>query len=371
MDLQSSAFDPANPDHSFTLPANLYTSPAVHRQDQSAVFARSWNFVCHRSQVAETGQFTRADVGDEEILVVRDKAGTLRAFYNVCVHRAHTLVQEDAGRVSLITCPYHAWSYRLDGSLAAARNCEQVRAFSLGDFNLKSVRVEDFGGLIFVNLDPDAVPLAERAPDLLENLTRWCPDLPRLKFSQRLRWDVQCNWKTAIENFCECYHCAPAHPAFVEFVDMDTYGILTHGIWSVHISRTGAPDKSPYDYQSGGEGSPEYIAVYLWPNQTLWIMPGAGNIAMLYMQPTGPESCREIMDFYFTQPTPTAAEAESIAYLKDVLQPEDIGLCERVQKGLRSQSYHAGRLIVDSQRSCLSEHAVHHFQRLYHQALGL
>jgi carnitine monooxygenase subunit len=371
MNLQATAFDPENPDRSYTLPADLYTAANGYARDQSAVFGRSWNFVCHCSQVAQPGEFVRVDIADEEILVVRDRAGTLRAFYNVCVHRAHTLVQEDAGRLSLITCPYHSWCYRLDGSLATARNCENVQAFNQSEAHLKSVRLENFGGLIFVNLDQDAIPLADQAPDLLESLGRWCPQLPDLKFAQRLRWEVKCNWKTAIENFCECYHCAPAHPAFVDFVDMQSYGITTHGIWSVHISRTGAPDKSPYDYQSGGGATPEYIGIYLWPNQTIWVMPGAGNIALLYMQPTGPETCREVMDFYFTQPIPSAAEAESIAYLRDVLQPEDIGLCERVQKGLRSRSYNAGRLIVDAQRSCLSEHAVHHFQKLYHKALNL
>ena len=365
------AFNPADAERSYTLPSNLYWSPEVFRHEQEMIFARCWTFACHRSQVAQTGQYVRIEIGDEEILVVRDKSGVLQAFYNVCLHRAHTLVQDSAGHISLITCPYHAWSYRLDGSLATVRNGEQIKEFDKCDFKLKSVKVEDFGGLIFVNLDPDAVPLATQAPDLLQNLQRWCPDLPKLKFSTRATWDIKCNWKTAIENFSECYHCAGAHPAFVDFVDMRTYSVTTHGIWNVHVSRTGATDKSPYDYSVGDGRMPEYVAVYLWPNLTLWIMPGSGNIAPLYMVPTGPETCREVMDYYFMDPTPTAAEAESMAYLRDVLQPEDIGLCERVQKGLRSRSYTAGRLVVDETRTGISEHGVHHFQQLYHRNMAL
>jgi carnitine monooxygenase subunit len=365
------AFNPADAERSYTLPSNLYRSPEVFRHEQEMIFARCWTFACHRSQVAQTGQYVRIEIGDEEILVVRDKNGVLQAFYNVCLHRAHTLVQDSAGHISLITCPYHAWTYRLDGSLATVRNGEQIKDFEKCDFKLKSVKVEDFGGLIFVNLDPDAVPLATQAPDLLQNLQRWCPDLPKLKFSTRATWDIKCNWKTAIENFSECYHCAAAHPAFVDFVDMQTYSVTTHGIWNVHVSRTGAAEKSPYDYSVADGRLPEYVAVYLWPNLTLWIMPGSGNIAPLYMVPTGPETCREVMDYYFMDPTPTAAEAESMAYLRDVLQPEDIGLCEGVQKGLRSRSYTAGRLVVDETRTGISEHGVHHFQQLYHRNMAL
>jgi choline monooxygenase len=364
-------FEPDDAGRSYTLPSYLYTSKSVYDQEQETVFSHSWIFACHRSQVALPGQYIRLDVGREDILLVRDKEGVLRGFYNVCLHRAHTLVQEDSGHIGLITCPYHSWTYRLDGSLAVARNGENVKEFDKCDFKLKEVRVEDFGGLIFVNLDPSAQSLAAQAPDLLEALQRWCPDLPRLQFSKRATWDIQCNWKTAIENFSECYHCSAAHPAFVDFVDMDTYSVTTHGIWNVHVSKTGPMEKSPYDYASSDGRPPEYIAVFLWPNQTFWIMPGSGNIAALCMLPTGPETCREVMDYYFMDPVPSAAEAESIAYLRDVLQPEDIGLCERVQKGLRSRSYSIGRLIVDERRSGISEHGVHHFQQLYHRAMGL
>lgn len=369
MDHAELPFNPTDAGQSYTLPSDLYWAPEAYAREQDRIFAKSWNFACHRSQVAEAGQYIRLDIAGEDIVVVRDKAGALHAFYNVCLHRAHTLVQDDAGTTPFITCPYHAWTYQLDGVLRSARNSENVAGFDKKDFTLKEVRVEDFGGLVFVNLDAQAVPLAEQAPDLLKSLQEWCPDLPKLKFSQRVAWDIKANWKTAIENFSECYHCAPAHPAFVDFVDMDTYSVTPHGVWNVHISRTGAPENSPYDYSNADGRPPEYIAVFLWPNTTIWIMPGSGNISLLYMLPTGPETCREHMDYYFMDPTPTEAEAASMEYLRDVLQPEDIGLCEKVQKGLKSRGYRAGRFVVDQRRSGISEHGVHHFQSLWHKAM--
>ena len=367
----TASFDPRDAGKSYTLPSYLYTSEAVFDREKAEIFSRSWTFACHRSQVAAPGDYFRLDVGGEEILVVRGKDDVLRAFYNVCLHRAHTLVQNDSGSISLITCPYHAWTYRLDGTLAVARNVENVKEFDKCDFKLREARVEDFGGLIFVNLDEAAPNLASQAPDLLRALQDWCPELQNLKFSKRATWDIRCNWKTAIENFSECYHCSTAHPAFVDFVDMSTYSVTTHDIWNVHVSKTGPLEDSPYDYASADGRTPEYIGIFLWPNHTLWIMPGSGNISLLCMQPTGPEECREVMDYYFMDPVPTAAEAESMAYLRDVLQPEDIGLCERVQKGLRSRSYSVGRLIVDELRSGISEHGVHHFQQLYHRGMSL
>lgn len=364
-------FNPTDASRSYTLPSNLYTSQEIYNREQVEIFERSWIFACHRSQVGKPGQYVRLNVGKEEIVVVRDKSEALRAFYNVCLHRAHTLVQDDAGTIPAFTCPYHAWTYRLDGTLAGARNINNVKEFDRCAFKLKEARLEDFGGLIFVNLDDAAPSLASQAPDLLDALKGWCPELPNLQFAQRETWDIQCNWKTAIENFSECYHCAPAHPAFVEVVDMKTYSVTTHDMWNVHFSRTLPLENTPYANASNGGKPLEYIGIFLWPNHTLWIMPGSGNISLLNMHPTGAETCRETMDFYFMDSKPTPVEAESIAYLRDVLQPEDIGLCEQVQKGLRSRSYHVGRLIVDEERSGISEHAVHHFQRLYHHWMGL
>jgi len=366
--LAEQSFNPTDASTSFALPSEYYTSPDIYATELERVFARSWNFACHASQVAEPGQYVRCHAGEEEIFVVRDKAGRLHGYYNVCMHRAHTLVQEDSGRIDLITCPYHAWTYALDGKLKVARNCENARGFRKENFGLNEIKVEEFCSFIWVNLEPTAAPLSQQAIGLEALLMKHCPDLPKLKFAHRLSWDINANWKTVIDNFTECYHCATAHPAFVDLVNMKDYALNTHDIWSVHIGPPGAPEKAPYVYSTTDERPTDYIAAFLWPNVTIWIMPGSGNISMLYMLPTGPETCREHFDFYFMNETPSKEEWDSIVYLRDVLQPEDITLCERVQKGLRSRSYRTGRLVVDARRSGISEHATHHFQSLVHRA---
>lgn len=370
MNASDKVFNPNNAGMSFTLPSEYYTSPEHYRRELDAVFAHSWNLACHRTQVAEPGQYVKCLAGEEEVVVTRDKAGKLKAFYNVCMHRAHTVVQDERGQAKFFSCPYHAWTYDLDGSLRSARNCDNVEGFRKEDFGLVDVKVEEFCGFVFVNLDPEARPLAAQAKGLEERILQHCPDLKKLKFAHRLSWDINCNWKTAVENFSECYHCAPAHPGFVDLVNMRTYTIDTHDIWSIHVGPPGDADKSPYAYTATDDRPQDYIAILLWPNITIWIMPGSGNISMLYMVPTGPETCREYMDFFFMDETPTKEEMDSIVYLRDVLQPEDIGLCEKVQKGLRSRSYRAGRLAVDRARSGISEHATHHFQAMVHRALN-
>lgn len=362
MDAPLKRLNPNDAAYSYTLPSHYYVSPDIYRKELDVVFARSWNFACHRNQVQEPGQFVRCYAGEEEIVVTRDKEGKLRAFYNVCRHRAHTLVQQDNGKVGVLTCPYHAWTYNLDGTLRSARNCDTVQGFCKEEFSLIEAKVEEFCAFVWVNLDPDAPSLASQAGDLEARILKHCPDLYKLKFAHRLSWDLKANWKTAVDNFSECYHCAPAHPGFTDLVNMATYSLDVHGIWSIHVGPVG--NAPPYKLTATEDRPQDYIAILLWPNVTIWIMPGSCNISMLYMRPTGPETCTEHFDFYFMDEKPTEEEWASIVYLRDILQPEDIDLCEKVQKGLRSRSYSIGRLVVDATRSGISEHATHHFQSL-------
>jgi len=362
-------FNPDDPAYSCTLPAHYYYSPDIYRKELEVVFARSWNFACHLNQVEDPGRYVRCYAGEEEIVVTRDKEGKLRAFYNVCRHRGHTLVQQDHGKAAVLSCPYHAWTYNLDGTLRSARNCEEVKGFCKEEFSLVEVKVEEFCAFVWVNLDPDAPSLAGQAGDLQARVMEHCPDLYQLKFAHRLNWDIKANWKTAMDNFSECYHCAPAHRGFTDLVNMSTYTLDVHGIWSIHVGPVGK--SPPYKFTATADRPQDYIAILLWPNVTIWIMPGSGNIGMLYMRPTGPESCTEHFDFYFMAEKPSEEEWASIVYLRDILQPEDIELCEKVQKGMRSRSFDVGRLIVDARRSGISEHATHHFQSLVLKAHAL
>ena len=145
-----------DPYRSHTLPGSYYYAPAVFELEKQAIFNRTWQYVCHVSRVAEPGRYCVRDIGDQSVVVLRDRGGELRAFHNVCQHRAHRLV-EGTGRVGgAIVCPYHNWSYELTGELRHARHSDRVAEFDRSAICLSGVRAELFCGFVFVNLDPDA-----------------------------------------------------------------------------------------------------------------------------------------------------------------------------------------------------------------------
>jgi len=356
-----------NPERSYTLPARYYISPEIYERERAAVFFRSWIYAGHVEDLRTAGSYLTVQIADQNIAVIRGKDGTLRAFYNVCQHRAHELLR-GRGRTPVITCPYHAWSYHLDGRLRSARGSERVEGFDASEFCLKPVRVEAFGPFVFVNLDPDAAPLAATAGGLLNEIRSYVPELDSLTRVETTTWEVEANWKVIVDNFLECYHCEPAHPAFVQLVDIDSYRSVTHDIYSTHVSRSGRPDNKAYKFDPD---APSQVGAfwYLWPTMTFNVAPGEPNFALFYLQPLGPERTLQITDYYFADAEPTEQRQARLAYANDVLVVEDNRLCESVQRGLHSRGYLQGRFIVDRDRTQISEHAVHHFHRLVAAAL--
>ncbi|MEL6421909.1 MAG: aromatic ring-hydroxylating dioxygenase subunit alpha [Pseudomonadota bacterium] len=356
-------------DQSFTLPARFYTDRTIFDVEQEKIFARAWWYAGHQSQVAEPGCFLTTQIHSQNVFVIRGRDGALNAFYNVCQHRGHELL-EGTGRTNVITCPYHAWAYDFDGTLKAARNTDRMAAFNKCDFALKAVRVEVFCGMVFVNLDEDAQPLAEQAGGLEEELRTYCPKIDEVVFAQRDTYDVAANWKVMIDNFLECYHCHTAHRDFVDLVDMESYRSVAKGIYSTHVSdAVRSTDNNAFNFEKGDVDF-GYAGWFLWPNLTIWAYPGEANISTLQMLPAGAERTIEYQDWFLLDPQPSEQLREAMVYQKDVLQPEDIGLCESVQRGLNSRGYNQGRFVVDADESELSEHAVHHFQQMVVEALG-
>ncbi len=358
-----------DPAKSFTLPARFYHDKEVYELEKEAVFACNWWYAGHVSQLAEPGSYITVQIHEQSIFVGRTEAGELKAFYNVCQHRGHELLQ-GAGRTNLVVCPYHAWSYDFHGNLRAARNSENMAGFKKCDFALKPVRVEELCGLVFVNLDNEATPLKEQAAGLEAEIRKFAPNVDDVVFAQRDEYDVAANWKVMIDNFLECYHCHVAHRDFVDLVDMKSYRSAANGIYSSHISGAArTTESSAYTFEKG-EVDFGYAGWFLWPNLTIWIYPGEPNISVLQMVPAGPDRTIEYQDWFLPTPAPSRQVAEAMAYQKDVLQPEDIALCESVQRGLKSRGYNQGRFVVDDELSELSEHTVHHFQALVVDALG-
>lgn len=357
----ASGYD-ADPARSMSLRAEAYTEPKWHAADLKAVFGRTWQWVCHVEELAKPGSYVAATVAEMPVAVVRDRSGQLRAFYNVCKHRAHELLS-GSGTTRAIVCPYHAWTYDLSGALVGARRTDRMETFDKSGICLDRIQVEEFCGFVYVNLDPDAKPLAEQAPDLAAEITERAPDIARLTHAKRLRYEIKTNWKNVVDNFLECYHCHVAHKEFVSLVDMDTYDVKTHGIWSSHFADAGKSANTAYDVS--GATVTEHSVWWLWPNTCLLRYPGRGNFMVLQILPDGPHRTRETLDFYLESTELNAAEEESVRYMDEVLQVQDIALVESVQRGMETPAFDQGRIVYDPEREPgLSEHGVHHFHGL-------
>lgn len=195
----------------FALEQPFYCDGAVFEQDMERIFRRLWLLVDHDSRIPETGDYFLFEIAGESIIVIRGEDGAVRAFYNVCRHRGSRICLEPSGRRKVLACPYHAWSYRLDGSLKAARLMPE--GFDPADYGLHPCHLRVLDGLIFVNLaEGEAPDFDQEAAPMLPYLRQH--DLTRAKVAHRAVYPTGANWKLVVENFFECYHCAPAHPEF-------------------------------------------------------------------------------------------------------------------------------------------------------------
>ena len=259
-------------------------------------------------------------------------------------------------------CPYHAWVYNLEGQLVRAPHTENLENFETKDICLDQVQVEEFCGFIFVNLDTNTAPLAQQSGDLETEIRHWAPDIDKLTFGHRLTYDIQSNWKNVVDNFLECYHCPTAHKDFCDLVDMDTYKVTTHGIYSSHMADAGQGANSAYDVSNATVRT--HAVWWLWPTTCLMRYPGRSSMIVLNIIPVGPERTLETYDFFLETPEPDAMEIDAIRYLDEVLQVEDIALVESVQRGMNTPAFTQGRIVHDPDGSGKSEHAVHHFHGL-------
>ncbi len=354
---------------SYTLPASMYVDPDVLRAETEAIFLKSWIYVGHTSEFAEAGDYLTTEIADQRIYVIRTEGGPIKAFHNVCQHRGHSLLRGRGKARKLLVCPYHAWSYDHDGNLIAAPNCAKVEGFDRSEFPVPEIAVDVFAGFVFVNLDPEARPMAEVYPGAEERLLALCPDAASLKKGgEDVVFDIAGNWKNVGDNLLECYHCSTAHKAFVDLVEMPTYEVETHEYWSIQWGGT-RPDNSAYDYDPQTDDR-TFSTLYLWPTLAFAKFPGTTGVGTFSFLPTAPEVTHQVFAYHAPGKTLTETEEKALAYFRDVLGPEDVDLVEDVQRGLHSRGYHQGRFMVDAERSEISEHAAHHFQNLVARALG-
>ena len=341
-----------------TLPWTWYSDPDVLRCERERIFARAWQYVGHSGQLAENGSFLAASAGEIPVVVTRARDGALRAFVNVCRHRGHVLVSGE-GRRETLQCPYHAWTYGLDGVLRAAPRSDREPGFELGDLGLRVVQVDTWGPFVFVNPDPEAAPLADALGEVPVRLAEII-DVDALEFRFRSEFEVDANWKITCENFLECYHCAVAHPGFTAAVDVspEAYRLEAHGLTS---SQRGPLRRNGDSFLAGGE-IPHSQFHFLWPNFGINVFPGQPNLSCGPMLPLGPERTARFLDYFFAPGVEQEWIDELIAFDTRVGR-EDTALVEGVQRGVRSGVLPEGRLLTES------EQLVAHFQRLCEAAL--
>ncbi len=344
-----------------TLPWSWYVDPAVLRLEHERIFRRFWQYVARVDEIAEPATFHTSRVGDLPVLLVRDREGVLRAFLNVCRHRG-SIVCRGSGSRQTLQCPYHAWTYDLDGRLLKAPRSEREGGFDADELGLIQMQVDTWGPFVFVNPDPDAPPLAEVLEDIPERIAEAGVDVDALRFLSRAESEYEANWKICTENFLECYHCAVAHPGFSAAMDVSPDAYLLD-IGTLRLSQSSPPKPDPSaSYDLSGEVEVGQFHL-LFPGTVVNVMPGRPNISIGPIVPLAPERTYRFLDYYVA---PDAGETwieEMLAFDAQV-GAEDRVLVERVQAGVRSGLLDEGRLMPQS------EQLVAHFQALVLDALA-
>ena len=339
-----------------TIPSRWYLDAEFLELERDSVFARTWQPVGLAKNVAEPGSYLAAEIAGEPIVVTRAKDGALRAFSNVCRHRA-SIIAEGSGKAAALRCPYHAWTYGLDGRLLSCPEFEGVLDFDKSRVCLPQFRAETWGPYVFVNQDAGAPALAEVFGGIPDEVARiGCP-ADQLEFSQRRDYVIDCNWKVYVDNYLEGYHLPAAHPGLFRELDYANYRVEPHRYYSSQI----APIRPPRGGQEQRRYESEGLsALYYWifPNFMLNAYPD--NLSANIIVPLGAAKTLTIFE-WFSYPG-SAVKPETIAF-SDEIQQEDIKICEWVQKGLHSRTYDTGRFSVKR------ENGVHHFHLLLYEFL--
>ncbi|WP_350334264.1 aromatic ring-hydroxylating oxygenase subunit alpha [Coralliovum pocilloporae] len=354
-----------------TLAAYYYTDQKVMEAEVNDLLYNSWQFVCHVSDIAEPKDFYAFSLQGQEYFLTRTTDGDLKGYHNVCPHRGHRLVN-GSGRKSVITCPYHAWTFGLDGNLRGARGVD--RKASPERHQLIPIRVDVLLGLVFVSANPDIQPLADYAPGMAAQMLRACPDLADYvvnrdgaEFGHTYLCDA--NWKIMLDNYLECYHCQMAHPEFNEMMDIgsSTFSMFPNYTYQNAPTRMKADNAAfPLDLDHD-----VLVGEFWWmfPNIVFGQFPGTRNFYVSRFDPLEPgRTSRYTLSLKPKEPTdPGAAERERLRsiWTTTVVSVEDKELCENVQRGMNQRGFKNGWYVNDPGDHGISEHAMRHFHDLY------
>jgi choline monooxygenase len=337
----------------YTIPAAWYTDPRIAQLELQSVFSRTWQPVGRTMQVEKPGQYVTATVADEPIVVMRGSDGILRAFYNVCRHHAMTVMNEPCGHAQHMRCPYHGWTYNLEGELRGMTEFEGVNNFDRTQNGLVPVRVEIWENFILVNLDPDTAALRESLGGLV-GLAKPL-NFGGLQFVERRSYIQQCNWKVYVDNFLDGgYHVPHMHKGLNSVLDYTNYTIENVDRCCVQSSPVAVDKSSEASAAATRKGDRAY---YFWQYPNFMLNWYEGYLDTNLVIPLAVDRCEVIFDFYFGD----TSEAQ-MPYIRESMgvservQQEDIVICDGVQRGLSSRAYRAGRLSV---RREAGEHLFH------------
>ena len=339
-----------------TIPAPWYVDARIAELETKTVFSQTWQMVGRIEQVEKAGQFVTATVAGEPIVVVRGNDGVLRGFYNVCRHHAAAVVTEPCGQASILHCPYHGWNYGLDGALKGMPEFDGVKDFDRQKNGLVPVRAEIWEKFVFINLDPQAAPLHEFLGGLVRKAAPL--GLAKLNYFDSRSYDIHCNWKVFIDNYLDGgYHVPHLHKALSSVLDYKAYTIENEDRYCLQSSPMVSSDE---DAATGATRKGDR-AWYFWQYPNVMINCYEGYMDTNLVIPIDVDHCRVIFDFYFSDVSEARREynTQSVA-VGNRVQDEDLGICEAVQRGLKSRAYGAGRLSVRREAG----------EQLFHQLLA-
>jgi len=357
-----------------TLASRFYIDPAILEIEKDKIFRRTWQLVgtldhsCGeingvKKTISDPETFFTTDVAGEPLLVVRDKAGILRAFSNVCRHRAGPIAL-GSGCKNVMRCQYHGWTYTLDGQLIGTPDVEGVEFFDRSTMGMFPVRLETWEKFIFVNFDQHTEPLSSILGKIPEQVHGF--QFEGLQFAGRRDYIINCNWKVYVDNYLEGYHIPIAHPGLMREIDYAHYRTDTYRHYSQQFApiRALKEEDTTLRFYAPGAGLQQALYFWIFPNLMLNIYPD--NISTNVIVPLSTDKTLTIFEWFFhdVDQSKTREQIDKAIAFSDEVQLEDILLCENVQRGLYSSTYDRGRYSVRR------ENGVHHFHMLLSEFLG-
>ena len=334
------SFDPTKPLNSAsTIPGIWYTDQRIAELEHATVFSRTWQMVGRAEQVASPGQYITGEIAGEPVLVVRGQDSVLRGFFNVCRHHAAAVMTEPCGTAARLQCPYHGWTYALDGSLKGVPDFEHVENFDRKQNGLVPLSVDVWEKFVFVHLDPDPIPLAKFLGGMVEQFKPL--RLDQLHYAGRREWIIDCNWKVFVDNYLDGgYHVPYLHKGLNSILSYANYTITNGERFCLQSSPI---DASAGDAMTASVRQGQALYYWLYPNFMLnWY---EGYLDTNLVLPLAIDKMKVIFEFYFSDVGPAAAERNRKSMdVSEHIQDEDHSICVSVQRGLKSRAYGAGRL---------------------------